>query len=233
MLFYGGVYVPALEGCSTARCETRSVLCHRVEGYLDHSDAEFGCSTQVLCACPPCHFWKSESSRKLLLVHALGEVHQKLVAKTCSGRQEVLRSVQHTYLAGGKVFPRHSRPLLPGADTGAGELKASVSPSCAISTAKLRQNKVSRHSNTNAFLFIALCPCLQTMRNLPVLYQVCCYLRKNEKSKDNCNYKCLADILSIVTTYNSAEVLPSFKMGLRRMNTHMQLFGMTSKPNAS
>lgn len=65
------------------------------------------------------------------------------------------------------------------------------------------------------------------MRNLAGLDQVCSYLRKGEKTKDVCNQKCLAAILSIIAVYNSAEVLPSFEIALQGMNTHVQLPGVT------
>lgn len=47
---------------------------------------------------------------------------------------------------------------------GAGELKAPISLSSALSAAKRKQNKVSSHSNTNVSLFIAVYCCLQTTK---------------------------------------------------------------------
>lgn len=47
---------------------------------------------------------------------------------------------------------------------GAGELKAPISLSSALSAAKRRDNKVSSHSNTNVSLFIAVYCCLQTAK---------------------------------------------------------------------
>lgn len=43
------------------------------------------------------------------------------------------------------------------------------------------------------------------------------------KPKGICDQECLAAILSIITICNSAEVLPSFEIGLQGVNTHVQL----------
>lgn len=158
VLFWDGVYALPLEGTPTALRETKPVLSHGVEPCLNHSDAKFGRSTEVLYVHAP--VWLPGAW-----------IIQKTVTDACSDWVSSLRNwwQRHVQCSKGNVFIwLVERYFQCTADQHC--QKAPMSRCCALSSAKLRLRKVSSHPNINTSLFIAMYCCLQTTRHISVLY---------------------------------------------------------------